>query len=84
MNTKRFDHYGIVLKIDTMNKDGTQSWMVISRSADKYVTEFAVDHTRSIHYDEASSNTEKLAASKQRTEQLKASSSSSLVLPIGQ
>ena len=84
MITKRFDRYGIVLKIDPMNKDGTQSWMVISRSADKHVTELAVDHTRSIHYDEASSNTEKLAGRKQMTEQLKASSSSSLVLPIGQ
>ena len=84
MITKRFDRYGIILKIGTMDKDGTQFWMVTSRSADKYVTEFAVDHTRSIHYGEASSNTEKLSARKQRTEQLKASSFSSLVLPIGQ
>ena len=31
MVTKHFDRYGIEIKIDSVKKDGTQSWMVISR-----------------------------------------------------
>ena len=47
-----------------MKKDGTQSRMVISRGVGKYVTELAVDHTKTIHYVGASSSTEKLVAIK--------------------
>ena len=46
--------------------------------------EFAVDHTKPSHCDEASSSTEKSVAIKQRTEQLKAPSSSSSALTIKQ
>ena len=33
------------------------SWIVVSRSFDKYVTELAVDHMKAMHYDEASPST---------------------------
>ena len=73
------------IKIDSMKKGGgTQSWMVTSRGVDKNVMELAVDRTKPIYYDEASSSTEKFVAIKQRTDQLQASSSSSSVLPIKQ
>ena len=49
---------------------------VISRGVDKYVTEFAVDHTKPVHVDEAPSSTGKLVAIKQGTEQLTAPGSS--------
>ena len=73
MFTKLFDRYKIEIKIDSGQEDGTQSWMVISRCVDKYVTELAVHQTKPIHYDEASSSKEKHVAIKQGTEQLKAS-----------
>ena len=64
-----------------MQKDGTQSWMVISRSVDKYVTGLSEENKKPIHCEEASSSTEKLVAMEQR-EQLFPSSSSSSTLPI--
>ena len=64
-----------------MQKDRTQSWMVISRGVGKYVTELAVDHTKPFHYDEASSGTGQLVAMEERR-QLLPSSSSSSTLPI--
>ena len=67
---KRFDHPGIETKTDSMKKDGTHFWMVIGRSIDHHVTELAVDHTKPVHLDEASSSTEKLVSVKQWTEQL--------------
>ena len=48
MVAKLFDRYGLENKIGSMQEDGTQSWMVISRGVDKYVTELAVDHTKPI------------------------------------
>ena len=84
MVTKRCYGYGIEIKIGSVKKDGTRCCMVISRGVDKYVTELAADHTKPIHYDEASSSTGKLVAIKQRTEHLKASSFSSPALPIKQ
>ena len=79
--TKEFDRRGIEIKIDSMQKDGTQSWMVISRGVGKYVTELAVDHTKPFHYEEASSGTGQLVAMEER-QQLFPSSSSSSTLPI--
>ena len=40
-----------------MQKDGTQSWMVITRSVGKYVTELSEKNQKPIHYEEASSRT---------------------------
>ena len=36
---KHFNRHGIEIKIDSTQKDGLQSWIVISRSTDKYVTD---------------------------------------------
>ena len=64
--TKHVDRYGIEIKIDSMKKGGgTQSWVVTSRGVDKNVMGLAVDRTKPIHYDEASSSTEKFVAIKQ-------------------
>ena len=81
---KHFDRHGIEIKFGSMEKDGTQSWVVISRGVGKCVTEFAVDHRKPSHCDEASSSTEKSVAIKQRTEQLRVPSFSSSALPIKQ
>ena len=35
---------GIEIKIQSMQNDGTDSWLVISRNVDKYVTECTIDH----------------------------------------
>ena len=37
--TKHFDRDGIGMKIDSLVNDVTQSWVVISRDVEKYVTE---------------------------------------------
>ena len=85
--TKHFDRYGTEINIGSMMTDGTQSWVVINRDIDKYVTELALAHTKPIHYDAASTSTEKPVAMSQRREQLKAPSSSlsmSAAPPINQ
>ena len=84
MFTKHFDRYGIEIKIDSVQEDGTQSWMVLSSGFHKYVNDLAVDHTKLILCDEPSSSTEKFVPMKQRTEVLKTSSSSSFASPIKQ
>ena len=58
--TKQFDRRGIEIKIDSMQKDGTQSCMVISKGVDKYVTELAEENKKLIHDEEASSSTRQL------------------------
>ena len=60
--TKHFDRYGFEIKIDSMMNDGTQSWVVISRGVEKYVTEGALDHTQPKHCNERSGGTRKLVA----------------------
>ena len=40
--TEHFCRHGIVMKVDSMVNDGTQSWVVIIRSVEKYVTELPV------------------------------------------
>ena len=54
--------------------------MVISRSVDKYATEFSEENKKFLHVEEASSSTRKRVAMEQR-EQLVPSSSSSPTLP---
>ena len=63
---KNFDRYGIEIKIDSVRNDGTQSWVVISRSVDKYVTELALDHTQPMHCDERSESTGRPVAIKHK------------------
>ena len=80
---KQRDRRGIAIKIDSMHKDGTQSWIVFSRRVDKYVTELSEENKKPIHYEEASSSTGQLVAVERR-QQLLPSSSSSSHLPIQQ
>ena len=49
--TRQFDHHGIEIKIDSLQKDGTQSWIVITRSIDQ--------NKKPILHKEASSSTGK-------------------------
>ena len=44
---KQFDCHGIEINIDSMQKDRTQFWMVISGGVDKYVTEFSQENNES-------------------------------------
>ena len=44
---KPCDRHGMERKIDSMQKDGTQSWMVLNRGVDKYVTNL-LRRTRSL------------------------------------
>ena len=56
--TKRYELYGIEVKIDSLKKDGTKSWVVISRSIVRYVTELALDHNEPMRLDEHCSHGE--------------------------
>ena len=49
---KRFSPHEI--EIDSLMNDGPQSWDVINRGVEKYVTELAFDHMERIHSDEVS------------------------------
>ena len=44
--------YGIEVKTDSMQNDGIQSWIVISRGTDKYVTELPEKNEKPSHYEE--------------------------------
>ena len=46
--TKHFGRYRIETKIVSMMDDGTQSWVVINRGVEEYVTELALDHTQAM------------------------------------
>ena len=78
--TKHIDRHGIEIKIDSMQKDGSQFWIVNSRCIDKYVTELLEENRLC---EEASSSTGKLIAMEPR-EPLIPSSSSSTTLPTKQ
>ena len=55
--TNHLDRCGIDIKIRSMQKDGrTQSWVVISRSVDKCVTELSEENKKPIHSEEAPSS----------------------------
>ena len=63
-----------------MQKDGTQSWIVISRSVKKYVTELLEEHQKPIHCEEVPYRTGQLVAMKQKGQSIPSSSSSSSIL----
>ena len=52
------ERVGIEIKIDSMQNDGSQSWIVISRGVNKYVTELPEKNEKLIHYEEVASSTE--------------------------
>ena len=55
--TTHFVRCVIEIKISSVSKNGTQSWIVISRSVSKKVTELLEEHKKPIHFQEASSST---------------------------
>ena len=56
--TNCLERYGIETGIDSMQNDGTQSWNVISRGIDQYVTELPEENKKPIHFEEVATNAE--------------------------
>ena len=55
--TNYLERYGIEIKTDSMQNDGSQSWIVISRGMNKYVSELPEENGKSIHHEEATTST---------------------------
>ena len=83
--TNHKERYGKEIKIDSKQNDGTQSWTVISRGINKYVTELPEENKKPIHYEEVATGAGQLAAMKQKEQFIpSSSSSSSTIMPINQ
>ena len=76
---------GVEINFDSVQNDGSQSWIVISRGMNKYVNELPEEKGQSIHYEAATASTRRPVATKQK-EQFTPSSSalSTIVVPIDQ
>ena len=79
--TKHSNRYGIEIKIDCPTNDGTQSWVVISRDVEKYVTELALGHTQPMHHAEVPTQAH---GDQLRQSQGSSSSSMNASLPVNQ
>ena len=79
--TNYLERFGIAVEIDSMQNDGTQSWIVISRGIIKYVTELLEENKKPIHFEEVATSAGQLVAMKQKDQ---SSSSSSSTMPIKQ
>ena len=83
--TNFLERYEIEVKIDSMQNDGSQSWIVISRGINRYVTDLPEENEKLIHYEELALGAKKPIATKQQELSIpSSSSSSSTLLPIGQ
>ena len=81
------ERYEIEIKVDSMQNDGSQSWIVTSRGIDKYVNELPEDNKKPVHYEDVASSAGKLVAIKQQEQFIpssSSSSSSSTMMPINQ
>ena len=58
--TNHLERNGLEIKIDCIQKDGTESWMVTSNGVDTNVTELSEENKKLIYLEEASSSTTKL------------------------
>ena len=56
--------HGIEIKIDSMQNDGSQSWIVISRGVTKDVTELLDENEQPIHLEEVAPSAAKLVGDK--------------------
>ena len=54
------------MNIDSMQKDGSQSWIVISRGVNKYVKELPEENSKSIHYEEVTIGAGRPVATQQK------------------
>ena len=83
--TNHLQRYGIEIKMDSVQKDGTQSWIVISRSINKYVTELPEEIKKPIHCEDVALSTVRFVPMKQKQQFIPSSSSSSpAIVPIFQ
>ena len=60
--TVQYGGYGVEVEMDSLAKDGSQSWVVISRSVERYVTKLYLDCTEPMQVDTSTLGTEKLVA----------------------
>ena len=60
--TKHLGRYGIETVFDATEEDGSQSWVVMGRSVEKYVTELALDRPQPRHHAEVFTSTRRLVA----------------------
>ena len=59
--------YGIEIRIDSLQNDGSQSWVVIRRGMNKYVTEMSEGNGELSNSVETRARTGKLVATEQKT-----------------
>lgn len=50
--TKHYGRYGVEIQINSLANDGTHSWIALSRSVERYVTELALDCAEPIRNNE--------------------------------
>ena len=81
--TNYLKRYGIEVKIDSMQNDGTLSWIVISRGINKYVTELPEENGKPSHHEEVALGAGKPVATEQQFTPSSASSSPT-IMPIDQ
>ena len=81
--TQQYYRYGVEIEIDSMKRDGTKSWVVVSRRIERCVKELALDHTEPTRLDENTLSIGRLVAWKSHSS---ASSSSQIgaAIPKGQ
>ena len=60
--TRRYNWYGVEIKIDSRMNDGTTCWVVIRRCVERYVKALAMEHTEPMRVDESTLSTVKLVA----------------------
>ena len=53
---------GVEIKIDSMQKDGTQSWIGYQQGVGKHVKELSEENKKTTHSEKASSSTERPVA----------------------
>ena len=79
--TNHLERYGIQINIDSMQNDGTGSWIVSGKGIDKYVTELPEENKKPLHFADVATSPGQLVAMKQK-EQFTQCSSSSTIMPI--
>ena len=64
--TNHLERHGIEMKIDSLQKHGTQSWIVISRCINKYVTELRKENKKPVQCEEVQTSEGELVVMKQK------------------
>ena len=85
--TNYLERYGIEVKINSVQNDGSQRqpWIFYSKGMNKHVTELPEENQTPIHYEEMAFGAEKPVARKRQEQIIPSSSSSSTtIMPINQ